>query len=362
MLKVVHVVVAGQAAGAERFLVDLASRPSETRASHVVALMTPNEKVRQLFQGAGLKIHDRGPVRENPIAYLRMSLGRTDVAWVEFILREEHADVAHLHTFASHVLGTRAARQAGVRVLRTEHDTHYFTDPSCSPFTRWSLRRTDRVVAISKHVADFVARTAPYAKEKMSVVLNGVDADRFAPRLELAPKAGPLRFVLACRLEPRKQPDVVVRAVAATKDAELDVFGDGSMRGVLDRLVRELGASDRIRVHGYSADPRDAIARADACVSGAKHEPLGLSVLEGLSMGKPVIAFAVGGIPEMIRDEETGFLIRDTSVDAMQRVMARVTRSQLRAMGERARGDVLAHHRIETMCAGYAEQYEIACR
>ena len=359
-VRVVHVVVAGQAAGAERLLVDLASRASVTRAEHALALMTSNEKVRQLFRGAGLRVHDRGPVRENPIAYLRMSLGRSDVAWVTRVMQEERADVAHLHTFASHVLGTRAALRAGAKILRTEHDTHYFTDPSCSPFTRWSLRRTHRVVAISQHVADFVLSTVPHVETKLAVILNGVDVDRFAPRPELAPTSGAIRFVLACRLEPRKQPDVVVRAIARVENAELDILGDGSMRAALDRLVGELGVGARVRIHGYSADPREIIARADACVSGAKHEPLGLSVLEGLSMGKPVVAFAVGGIPEIVHDGKTGWLVRDLGVDALEAALrdAAKDRARLRAMGDVARSEVVARHGIDTMCAGYANEYE----
>jgi glycosyltransferase involved in cell wall biosynthesis len=358
--RVVHVVVAGQPAGAERMLVDLASRPQVSRAEHALALMTPNEKVRALFRGAGLRVYDRGPVRENPVAYLRMSLGPTMTAWVAGVLREERADVAHLHTFASHVVGTRAARREGVRILRTEHDTHYFADPSCSPFTRWSLRRTDAVVAVSEHVREYVERTAPYVRDKLTVIRNGVDAEKFSPRPELAPNEGPIRFVLACRLEPRKQPHVVLRAVARVPGAELDVLGDGSMRPMLERLVGELGVRDRVRIHGYSPDPASVIARADAAISGARHEPLGLSVLEALSMAKPVVAFAVGGIPEIVTHRKTGWLVHDISVGALARALGEAAsdRTRLRAMGDAARAFVMSQCRVENMCEAYGAAYD----
>jgi hypothetical protein len=64
-LKVVHLVVAGDIGGAERFLIDLASRPDVTGADHTVALMTPNPELRKLLQGSGLHVRDRGPVHEN---------------------------------------------------------------------------------------------------------------------------------------------------------------------------------------------------------------------------------------------------------------------------------------------------------
>ena len=358
LVRVVHVVFAGEPAGAERLLVDLATRSEESGAEHTVALMTPNDQVRQMFRRAGLRIVDRGRVRENPIAYLRMSLGRSAVGWVERILRDEGAQVAHLHTFQSHVVGTRAALRAGVPILRTEHDTRYFHDPSTSPFTRWSLRRTDVVVACSAHVGAHVIETAPYARRKLVVVRNGVDADAFAPRPELAPKNGPLRFVTHCRLEPHKQPDVVIRAVAELEGAELDVLGGGSMLPALRALVRDLGVERRVRLHDYVPDPRDAIARADVAISGSRHEPLGLSVLEALAMGKPVFAFAVGRIPEIVEHGRTGWLVRDVSAAAMARALRSIgDRDGVRAMGANARRFVEAECRIENMCRGYAAEY-----
>lgn len=357
-VRVVHVVFAGEPAGAERLLVDLATRPEASGAEHTVALMTPSDQVREMFRKAGLRVVDRGRVRENPIAYLRMSLGRAAVAWVEGVLRDERAQVAHLHTFQSHVVGTRAALRARVPILRTEHDTRYFHDPSASPFTRWSLRRVDTVVACSAYVGDAVIRTAPYARRKLVVVRNGVDVEAFAPRPELAPQSGPLRLVLHCRLEPHKQPDLVVRAVARQDGAELDIAGGGSMLAALHELVRDLGVEGRVRLHGYVPDPRDLIARADVAVSGSRHEPLGLSVLEALAMGKPVVAFAVGGIPEILRHGDTGWLVPEVSIDAMTRALHAVgDRARLRVMGARARAFVEAECRIETMCRGYAAQY-----
>jgi glycosyltransferase involved in cell wall biosynthesis len=357
-VRVLHVVVAGETAGAERFLVDLASRPQATGADHVVALTTPNDDLRRMFARAGLRVIDRGPARESPLQYLRATLGGREVAWLTQIVERERADIVHMHTFQSHVVGTRAALRARVPTLRTEHDVSYYHDPSTSLFTRWALRRTDVVVACSAWVRARVARTAPSDAHKVVVVRNGVDAELFAPRPEVAPTEGPLRFVLHCRLVPRKQPDVVVRAVARTRGARLDVVGTGPMMHRLERLVRELGVSDRVRLLGYQPDPRDAIARADVAISGARHEPLGLSVLEALAMGKPVVAFAVGGIPEIVRDGETGFLVAEPTVGALERALERLPeRARLRAMGEAARRFVLAGCRIETMCAGYAAEY-----
>ena len=163
MTRVVHVVVAGETGGAERMLVDLASQAASTGAEHAVALFTPNDALRRMLRDAGLRVHDRGAVREGPLPFLWRSLGPRDVAWLTHVLREERADVAQLHTFASQVLGTRAAARSGARVLRTEHSTRVYDDPSCWPFSRWSLARADAAVAISEHVRAVALARAPWA-------------------------------------------------------------------------------------------------------------------------------------------------------------------------------------------------------
>jgi len=353
-----HVVVAGDLGGAERLLVDLATRPDESGATHAVALMTPNLALLRLFEDAGLRVFDRGRVRENPLAYLWRSLGPSDVAWLARLLEVEGATIAHLHTFGSHVVGTRAALRARVPILRTEHHVQYFVDPSSSPFTRWSLRRAHSVVAISEYVRSFVARTAPYAAARMRVVRNGVDADYFSVRTSPAGDH-PFTFGVVCRLEPWKEVNLVIDALARVDVARLDVVGDGSQRASLEARARSLGLGERVRFLGYVRDPRNAVAACDAAINSSRDEPLGLSVLEALAMGRPVIAFAGGGIPEIVKDGETGWLVRERTVEALALRMreAASDRPRARAMGEAGRAFVEAECRIERMCQGYARAY-----
>jgi glycosyltransferase involved in cell wall biosynthesis len=363
-VRVLHVVCAGEAAGAERLLLDLVTHAELTRASHAIALFTPSQRVADHFRSAGehaLRLHDRGRVRENPVAYLWRSLGSADVRWLTGVIEHERANVVHLHTFASHVLGTRAALAAGARIVRTEHDTRYFVDPSCSPFTRWSLKRVHAVVAVAAHVADYVARTAPYAAERITVVKNGVDTDYFAPVLRASKdKSAPFTFVMVCRLEPSKQVDVAIEALARVPAARLVVVGDGSQRSKLARLARAWGVTDRVDFRGFLADPRTAIAEADAGLSASRHESFGLSVLEAMSMGKAVVAFAVGGIRELVQHGKTGFLARSlTASELAARMQEAADRpDRTRAMGIRARELAVRECGLPSMCRGYADVYE----
>lgn len=352
-------VVAGDIGGAERLLVDLATHGQATGAAHAVALFTPNPRLRAYFAERGLELLDRGPVRESPLAYLWRSLGPRDVAWLAEAMRRWGAQLAHMHTLGSHVLGVRAAQRAGVRTLRTEHHYVHYEDPSAAVFTRWALRRTESIVAISEFVRQKLAEVAPDAAPRVRVVRNGVDAKAFSFAPPTAPASGPLRVAMACRLEAWKGVDLAITALAEVEGASLTVAGEGSQRAPLERLARARGVGDRVRFLGRSDDVRQVFAEAECSVNASEQEPLGLSVLESLAVGRPVVAFAEGGIPEIVDDGVTGFLASRRSPAALARALRRAVdaRSRLGAMGAAGRAFVDAGCTVERMCAGYAAAY-----
>ncbi|GAJ30300.1 glycosyltransferase family 4 protein [Acidomonas methanolica] len=355
--KVVHVVVAGDIGGAERLLLDLTTRPVESNAEHCVALMTPNPKLRAYIAASGVALRERGPIRADPLSYLWRAFGPVDVQWLETVLTEERATIVHMHTYASHIIGVRAARRLRLPSLRTEHGVHHYTDPSCALFRSWALRHTDSVVAVSDYVRRFVSRRAPFAAGRIHVVRNGVDTRYFAP--VPSPPPGPFTLALVCRLEPWKQVDLVIRAAAHVPGLHVRIAGDGSARGALEELTRKLGVTDRIVFMGYQPDPRSVIAACDAAINTSRDEPLGLSVMEALSMGRPVVAFDGGGIPEIVQDGATGWLVRRHNVEALAATLAQVAVSQAEAarLGIAARAFIEREGRIETMCEGYATAY-----
>jgi len=356
--RVVHVVVAGELGGAERMLTDLASRAEESGAVHAVALITPEARLSALMRDAGVRVHDRGPRDgDGPFAFLRTSLGAGDVRWVASVLAAERAHVAHLHTFGSHVVGTRAALRTGVRVLRTEHSTRAFEDATCWPFSRWSLARAHASVAVSEHVRRVAAARAPWMLPKSCVVANGVDIDRFAPAA--APVGGPFRFALVGRLEPRKGVDLAIEALARVPGAHLDVVGDGAARAGLARLAQERGVARRVTLHGHLEDTRAVVGRADAALCASRSEGLGIALLEAMSMGRPVVGFRVGGVPEIVEDGRTGWLATAGDVEALAARMREAVqvRDRLPEYGRAARRAVVERFSVRAMCAGYASEY-----
>jgi glycosyltransferase involved in cell wall biosynthesis len=356
--KIVHLVVAGAIGGAERVIVSLASRPDKTGAEHCLALMTPNPALRIFFRQAGLKIRDRGPVKENPLAYLWRSFGPMDLAWIERVLEEEGATAIHAHTFGSHVLAARAGLRSGIPVVRTEHGIAHYSDPSCAIYRRWALANTDVVVAVSQYVKNIVERYDPASAKKVRVVPNGIDLDNFRPAIS----SGNLSFTLAVtsRLAAIKQLHLAIEAVAQVPDVRLDIAGDGDERKRLEALVRKLGVESRVHFLGHLDDPRPLIARCDAVINCTAAEAHPLAIIEAAAMARPTIAFAGGGIPEIVRDQSTGWLTQECSADGFASAIKLACSDRHRAIqyGKSARQFVEGRFGVHEMCAGYAKAYD----
>lgn len=355
--RVMHVVVAGDIGGAEKLLLDITSRPEQTRASHAVALMTPNPKLRALIRDTGVRLYDRGHSPLHPLAYLWRTFGPRDVTWLAQTLRDEQADLVHVHTYASHILGVRAARLCGLPVLRTEHGLHHYTDPTCGLFRRKALHQTDMVVCVSDYVRRFVAQWDSTAATKLRVARNGVNERHFTPAP--FPPDQPFTFSIACRLEPWKQVDRVVEAMAHLPDCHLVIAGDGSQRATLEARAKRLGIAERVRFLGYCPDPRSVLAMGHVSINSSREEPLGLSVLEALASGRPVIAFAGGGVPEIVQHRVTGWLVPPQSQSGLVAAMREASQSPAlaRVLGAQARTFVERSCRIDTMCHTYGLAY-----
>jgi len=360
-LRVVHLVVAGSIGGAERLLVELATRPEITGANHSVALISYDEALPKYFADAGLVVHYGGCVPQNSVTYLTTTFGPRTLKWLEGLLRQERADLVHMHTFGSHLLGPRAAERVGIPSLRTEHHIYHYEYRSMSPFTRWAARRTTRLVAVSDYIRRSVIHTAPFTAEKIRTIRNGVDTQHFA-HVPIAPGTRadrPLVFAVVSRLDQWKGVDLAIEGIANVPGAVLKIAGSGPDRSRLEATVKRAGVADRVAFLGFVSDVRPVIADADVLVSGSDREPLGLSVLETLSVGRPVIANADGGIPELVEHGKSGWLVAERTPKAYAAAMAEAAanRDRLQAMGDAGRRFVTENCTIDTMCAEYARAY-----
>lgn len=213
---------------------------------------------------------------------------------------------------------------------------------------RATLRRADAVVVLTTRARAGLL-TDGIAAERVHVIPSGFDPSIFAAPADRPPeRAGGLRIGYVGRLAPQKRPDLVVQAFTRmAQPAQLVVVGDGPERSRVESLVADSPARDRISLSGFV--PHDAIpgvlAGLDVLVLPSAYEEMGSVLVEAMATGLPVVASNVGGIPEVVRDGETGLLVPPGDVDALAAALDRlVADDELRGrLGRAARARAAAY-------------------
>ncbi len=224
-------------------------------------------------------------------------------------------------------------------------------------FTRWLIRQMDAVVATS-------AQAASYLEVPARVVMHGVDTDTFRPAPDRAALAAELGLApgtwVGCfgRIRPQKGTDLLVRAMLPLMrdrpEVRLLLVGRPDDAAFLDRLREEVaaaGLADRVRLAENL--PWDALVRhyaaMDVYVAPQRWEGFGLTPLEAMASGVPVVATTVGAFPDLVVEGETGHLVPPEDAAALGARIASLLDDPAgrAAMGRAARAHVEAHHRIE---------------
>jgi colanic acid/amylovoran biosynthesis glycosyltransferase len=222
-----------------------------------------------------------------------------------------HAHFAHGSATAALVAGRLAGRPASF----TGH-----ADDLTAAVPGWVLSLKTREAALAVTVCDTTCRylrsvVADRDAPKVAAVPNGVDTTLFAAR-DREPEGEPVVLTIG-RLVDKKGVDVVVRA-AACSDPRIhwEVIGEGPRRAGLERLAASLGAESRIRFLRArdQAEVRDALGRAAVLACPSRHvrdraDALPMVLLEAMSVGVPVVATPVQGIPEVVTDGVSGLLV-----------------------------------------------------
>ena len=240
-----------------------------------------------------------------------------------------------VHTTDSLCLtGGVAARLAGVPSIHHVHGLTYVSPPAVRWLTAQILALTgDRILFISEATRQAIP-PPPCAKDKALVIYNGVDLIEFRPgnsREQWRRKFG-LELdqpVVACigNLEKRKGQEYFVRACARVRQVYPDVrfLVVGGMHSpkttcyghMLKRLVQELGVEKNVIFTGIRYDIPDLLNAVDLVVQPSLSEAFGLAAAEASSCGVPVVATRVGGLPEVVRDGETGLLVPPADSEAL---------------------------------------------
>lgn len=248
------------------------------------------------------------------------------------VIEEYRIDVIHAHYAVPHATAAILARdmvQTRPRpvVVTTLHGTDVTLvglDRAYLRTTQYSIEHSDHVTAVSQYLADYT-HTEMGVKRSIHVIPNTVDHKRFSPQgsAELRQRyAHPDEKLLVhiSNFRPVKRVGDVVRVFAKVSDivgARLLMIGDGPDRHEAFELASELGVSGRVAFLGSFPRIEDLLSVCDLFLLPSVQESFGLSALEAMASGVPVVASNIGGIPEVVEDGVTGFLRPAGDVEAM---------------------------------------------
>ncbi|MCZ2803748.1 glycosyltransferase [Modestobacter sp. VKM Ac-2983] len=304
-----------------------------------------------------------GPARVVPKDELLQHMATfADVLRAEW--SQTRPDVVHAHFWMSGLASVQAASGLGIPVLQTFHalgsvKRRHQGDADTSPEQRIDLERglcadVDHVVATCSDEV-FELRRLGLSSDRVSIVPCGVDTDVFTPRGPVAPHAGRPRLLVLGRLVERKGQEDAVRALTAVPDAELVVVGGPPTDeldtdpevGRLRAIAADLGVADRLVFTGAvsRADVPGWIRSADVVLAVPWYEPFGITPLEAMACGRPVVATAVGGLVDTVADGVTGDLVPPRDPEALGRALAALLADDERRVAYGAAGVTRARTR-----------------
>jgi glycosyltransferase involved in cell wall biosynthesis len=214
----------------------------------------------------------------------------------------------------------------------------------------WVVRQANKVIVPSEYLANWVAKWGVLT-EKIAVIYNAVEIPDGVEPLSI-PLKTPVKAVTVGRLVPWKQVDGLIEALNEISELGLVVVGDGPERPRLERIAQELGVSGRVYFAGQRSkkETLSLMAACDLFVLNSTYEGLPHTVLEAMALGLPVIATAVGGTPEVVRDGETGLLVCSGNRALEKTLCALVADEKARQrLGENAQRWVREHMSLEVM-------------
>ena len=360
--------------GADRQLLALASGLDRSRFTPVAALPERGELAGPL-EAAGIEtvVASLTILRRAELGPLATwSLLRPRVNELESLARERAVALVHSNTSVI-VSGRRLARRLGVPHVQHVREL-YPRVPLAWPLWRRRLLTADRVLCVSHAVAAQFPGSA-----RVAVVHDGLPhaaqrGERAQARAALGLDEDAFAVAVLGRISAWKGQDVLARALAEEPLASIGAIGlvaGAPWPGVegpeadLERLRQELGLRDRLRLIGFQADVGALLGAADVvAVPSTRPDPFPNAALEAAAAGVPVVATAHGGLPEMLRDGETGVLVRPGDPAALASALRSLADDPARArrLGQAAASDVAARFSAERMLAAVQAQYDALLR
>lgn len=361
MKNVLHLCESSDTGGAESVLISMVEGIDKNRYRSLVCLLNDG----------WLKVELEKRRIETVVIPQPRSL---DLRWlleVRRLLKDRDIHVMHSHEFATNVYASVLSWFTGIPVVATAHGKNYYGEKWRRRVAYRFVARQSAMVAVSDDLKRFLVRQVGIPPSNIRVIHNGIDLGRYAVqeraralRKELGLSSdqrvvgtvanlfavkGQTYLLRACRAVARVFPNLV-----------LLVAGEGEQLAPLEKEASDLGIADKVKFLGFRSDVPALLQEMEVFILPSLSEGLPLSVLEALALQKPVVATHVGGIPEIVEDGVTGYLVPPRNPEALaERIILLLSDPQTAArFGEVGRKRVEEAFGLEQMIRNYQSLYD----
>lgn len=326
-VKIVHIVSGDLWAGAEVQVFQLCCALKTFRDVEVSAITFNAGTLESRLRDAQIPVHVIDETKRSPLSMTKAIIQ---------VLRQENPAVVHTHGQKENILGTLAAIVARTpNRVRTVHG---------NPEIKFNLRRLHKpVLNIIDMLAgrlgqDSIVAVSEQLKEKLNTVFPGkvhkinnfIDIEKI--RHEYAPRPhkdsdGPLHIGLIGRLVPVKRADLFIATLDILRrkyelDFKASIIGDGPLKQQLEAQATQTGLADTVDFVGFLDPVYPALTSLDLLVITSDHEGLPMVVIEAQALEVPIVAHAVGGIPDALANGQAGLLVTDHSPEGYAKAIA----------------------------------------
>lgn len=349
--------------GAERHVVSLASALAQQ--GHSVTIACSRE-------GALAPLAEQAGVSVRPLLHhlVKRRLS-TEFAWkLARLIRQSRFDLVHAHMYASAAASACATLGTGIPLVLTEHSEAKWRSRYACWCSRWLYHRAKHIIAVSKGIRHRLIEQDGVPYDRVSVIMNALSttpepSPRIQPILPVELRNGPLVGLVA-RLQPEKGVKYFLEAAAhilqCLPQVHFLVMGDGPLRQELQAYAEQLGVQEHLHFLGFRLDARDLIGFLNVLVVPSLTEGTPVVTVEAMTAGIPVVASAVGGIPEQIRDEIEGLLVPPGDSVALGEAVLRLLKNPAwsQQLGMAGRQRALSQFSFATMLQQIEAVYRIA--
>jgi glycosyltransferase involved in cell wall biosynthesis len=295
------------------------------------------------------------------------------------LMRRYRPHIVDTHTAKAGSLGRVAAWMAGVPVIVHTYHGHVlegYYDPVRTRLLRVMerglARLSTRLLVVSRRVGEDLVRLGAVPADKIEVVPLGMD---LAPFLDVDHRRGRLRrefgipdeapiVAIVSRIFAIKNHalfiDAAARVLRELPDVRFLIVGDGILRPAIEQQAARLGIQQNVIFTGWRRDLAEIYADTTILVVSSNNEGTPVSAIEAMASAVPVVATRVGGLPDLIRDGETGVLVPPRSIAALSDALVALLKdpSERRRLGTAARADAVARFSVDRLIEDTTRLYD----